>query len=137
MATLNNEHKKKCFSCYKTTLKTQQTVDCLTCSNRFHAVSACIKSINSSIDNSTNTIDFCQHCLANSLPFQTLDDLDYELTVSNGNNISENEMDRLRHLKFNPFDANNNIALSENNANLDKSSKINCEYYLPSDLKIK
>ena len=44
-------------------------------------------------------------------------------------------MDRLRHLKFNPFDTSNNIALSENNANLDKSSKINCEYYLPTDFK--
>ncbi len=39
------------------------------------------------------------------------------------------------HLKFNPFDTSNNIALSENNANLDKSSKINCEYYLPNDFK--
>ena len=29
------------------------------------------------------------------------------------------------HLKFNPFDTSNNIALSENNANLDKSAKIN------------
>jgi ASC-1-like (ASCH) protein len=37
--------------------------------------------------------------------------------------------------KFNPFDTSNHIALSENNANLDKSSKINCEYYLPNDFK--
>ena len=29
----------------------------------------------------------------------------------------------------------NNIVLSENNANLDKSSKLNCEYYLPTDFK--
>ena len=29
-------------------------------------------------------------------------------------------MDRLRHLKFNPFDSRfNNIALSENNANME------------------
>jgi hypothetical protein len=54
----------------------------------------------------------CQKCLANALPFQTL-----------GN------------LKFNPFDASSNIALSENNANIDNRSKINCEYYLPNDFK--
>ena len=77
----------------------------------------------------------CQHCLANSLPFQSLDDIEYQFTVSKGINISEEEMDRLMHLKFNPFDTSNNIALSENNANLDKSSKINCEYYLPNDFK--
>jgi hypothetical protein len=59
------------------------------------------------------TTDLCQHCLANLLPFQSLDDLDYEFTVSNGINISEDEMDRLMHLKFNPFDTSNHIALSE------------------------
>ena len=76
----------------------------------------------------------CQKCLANALPFQTLDDLDYEFTV-NGNIVSEEDMDKLRNLKFNPFDASNNIALSENNANIDNCSKINCEYYLPNDFK--
>jgi hypothetical protein len=44
-------------------------------------------------------------------------------------------MDKLRNLKFNPFDASNNIALSENNANIDNHSNINCEYYLPNDFK--
>jgi hypothetical protein len=76
----------------------------------------------------------CQECLANALPFQTLDDLDYQFTV-NGNIVSEEDMDKLRNLKFNPFDASSNIALSENNANIDNSSKINCEYYLPNDFK--
>ena len=73
--------------------------------------------------------------LAYSLPFQTLDDLDYEFTVLNGNNASEQNMDELRQLKFNPFDTDSNIALTENNANLSHSSKINCEYYLPNDFK--
>ena len=118
MTTLNNEHKKKCSSCFKTVQKTQKSVECLTCSKWFHAVPACTKSFNSSIDNTT--IDLCQHCLANSLPFQSLDDIEYQFTVSKGINISEEEMDRLMHLKFNPFDTSNNIALSENNANLDK-----------------
>ena len=80
-------------------------------------------------------IDLCQNCLAESLPFQTLNDLEFEFTVLKGINVRKDEMDRLRHLKFNPFDTSNNIALSENNANLDKSSKINCEYYLPTDFK--
>lgn len=75
----------------------------------------------------------CQKCLANNLRFQTLDDLDYELKVLNGNNVNEANMDRLKHLKFNPFDTNNNIALSQNSTNLDDPIKINCEYYLPND----
>ena len=73
--------------------------------------------------------------LAYSSPFQTLDDLDYEFTVLNGNNASEQNMDELRQLKFNLFDTDSNIALTENNANLSHSSKINCEYYLPNDFK--
>ena len=42
-------------------------------------------------------------------------------------------MDRSNNLKFNPYDASSNIALSENNTNLENSSKIYGEYYLPSD----
>lgn len=68
-----------------------------------------------------------------SLPFQKLDDFDYESTVLKGKNINERGIDRLRHLKFNPFDADSNIALSSNNENLSYSTKINCEYYLPND----
>ena len=79
-----------------------------------------------------NTVEVCQKCLANNLPFQTLDDLDYELNVLNGNNVNEANMDRLKPLKFNPFDTNN-IALSQNSTNLDDPTKINCEYYLPND----
>jgi hypothetical protein len=52
------------------------------------------------------------------------DDLDYELNVLNVNNLSEESMDRLKHLKFNPFETNN-IALSEHNANLDNPTTIN------------
>ena len=102
-----------------------------TCGKWFHALTTCIDSFDSKI---RNTIKVCQKCLAKALPFQTLDDLDYEFTV-NGNIFSEEDMDKLRNLKFNPFDASNNIALSENNANIDNHSKINCEYYLPNDFK--
>ncbi len=60
-------------------------------------------------------IDLCQNCLAESLPFQTLDDLEFEFTVLKGIIVRKDETDRPRHLKFNPFDTSNNIALSENN----------------------
>ena len=73
------------------------------------------------------------YCLDDSLPFQKLDDFDYEFTVLKGNNVNDRDMDRLSRLKFNPFDAHSNIALTSNNENLNYSTKINCEYYLPND----
>jgi hypothetical protein len=48
-------------------------------------------------------IDVCQKCLANTLPFQTVDDLDYELNVLNGNNVSEENMDRIKAFKIQSF----------------------------------
>jgi hypothetical protein len=131
MSTLDSNQKKNCCSCLKIIHKTQKAIECLTCAKWFHAVSTCIKSFDPNIG---NTIDVCQKCVDNTLPFHMLDDLDYELNVLNGNNLSEESMDRLKHLKFNPFETNN-IALSENNANLDKPTTINCEYYLPNDFE--
>ena len=120
----------------QTIKKNQNSIKCLTCSKWFHAATTCIKSFHNSIDKSTT--DFCQICLAKTLPFQALDDLDYEFTVLKGENISEYDMDRLRNLKFNPFDTfsidDHNVALSENNTYLEESSKIECEYYFPNDL---
>lgn len=83
--------------------------------------------------NVRNTIYLCQKYLADNLTFQTVDDLDYVLNVLNGNNVSEENMDRLKELKFNPFDSNNIIALSGNKANMDNPIKIKCEYYLSND----
>ena len=125
MSSLNNK-KKDCSYCLKMMQEKQKQVKCLTCGRRFHAVSSCVKSFDTN-DIAENSINTCQNCLAYSLPFQTFDDLDYEFTVLNGNNynVSEQDMDRLRQLKFNPFDTNSNIALNENNANLNHSSKIN------------
>ena len=126
MFSLNN--KKDCSYCLKMIQEKQKQVKCMTCGRRFHVVSFCVKSFdtNNIAENSINT---CQNCLTYSLPFQTLDDLDYEFTVLNGNNVSEQDIDRLSQLEFNPFDTGSNIALTENNANLNHSSKINCEYY--------
>ena len=79
------------------------------------------------------SINTCQNCLDDSLPFQKLDDFDYEFTVLKGNNVNDRDMDRLSRSKFNPFDADSNIELTSNNENLNYSAKINCEYYLPND----
>ena len=125
MHTLDNNQNKKCCSCLKIIRETEKAIECLTCAKWFHAVPTCIKSFDSNIE---NTVDVCQKCLANNLPFQTLDDLDYELNVLNGKNVNEENMDRLKQLKFNPFDTNDNIALSQDNINLDNPTKIDCEY---------
>jgi hypothetical protein len=86
---------------FKTIQKTEKSIECLSCMNRFHAVSACTMSFNSNIDN--NTIDLCQNCLAESLPFQTLNDLEYEFTVLKGNNVRKDEMDRIKAFEIQPF----------------------------------
>ena len=99
MSTVSTKHKKKCSSCSKPIQKMQKFIECLGCNNLFHAVPACTKSLNLNDSNIIPTIDLCQHCLAETLPFQTLDESEYEFTM-NGNNISEDDMDRLRHLKF-------------------------------------
>ena len=100
MATLKNKQKTNCSSCLKIIGKTQKSIECLTCGK--HALSCC--------DTITgNTLDTCQKCLTNILPFQTLDDLEYQFTVLNGNNVSEKDMDRLNNLKFNPYDVSSDI----------------------------
>ena len=79
MSSLNNK-KEDCSYCLKMIQEKQkQPVKCLTYGRRFHAVSSCGKSFDTHdiAENSTNT---CQNCLAYSLPFQTLDDLDYEFS---------------------------------------------------------
>ena len=83
-------------------------------------------------------IEICQKCLENSLPFQSLDDPGYELTVISQRNLSEVDMDRLSPLKFNPFQLSNDIALCGNSETLDtffNMNQINCNYYLPTEFK--
>ena len=89
MATLKNKQKTNCSSCLKIIGKTQKSIECLTCGKQFHAVTSCVKSLNTIIG---NTLDTCQKCLTNILPFQTLDDLEYQFTVLNGNNVSEKKI---------------------------------------------
>ncbi len=66
------------------------------------------------------------------LPFQNIND--YEFETLNDINMAKSyrDMDRLSQLRFNPFETNQNIALSGNNFNLDLSfnvNKIPCDYY--------
>ena len=48
------------------------------------------------------------------------------------------DMDRLNQLTFNPFETDQNTALSDNNFELDllfNTNKLQCHYYLPEDFK--
>ena len=99
--------------CLKIISKTQRAIKCLTCAKWFQAVNACMKSFDSNIG---NTIDVYQMCLTNTLTFQRVDDLDFEFIVLNGNSVSEENMDRLKHQKFSTCKTNN-IALSEHDVN--------------------
>ena len=82
-----------------------------------------------------------QHSLDNIntlLPFQNLNDNEFETLNDPTIRQSYPDMDRLSQLRFIPFETNQNIAFSGNNADLDSSfntNKIQCEYYLPEDFK--
>ena len=75
----------------------------------------------------------------NHLLFQNLNNDDFESL--NNTNMSDSfpiDMDRLNQLTFNPFETDQNPALSDNNFELDLSfntNKLQCHYYLPEDFK--
>ena len=134
MASNKYKLKIKCSSCCKIIQEGHKHIICLTCNKLYRAESACTKSFDSNINQAS--IDMCQNSLADIILFQTLDDLEYKFTIFDRNNLSEDDMDRLKHLKFNPFDNRfENIALSENKAHVEKPVKNNCEYYLRNDFK--
>ena len=71
-----------------------------------------------------------------SFPFHNLTNSDLETLTNDSNNY---DMDRLSQLRFNPFQPNQNTALSANNTELDTTFNINkicCDYFLPKDFKI-
>ncbi len=73
----------------------------------------------------------------NCFPFHTLANSEFE-TLGYTNRLSQSDMDRLSQLRFNPFQPNENIALSGNNIELDttfNTNKIFCDYFLPQDFK--
>ena len=66
------------------------------------------------------------------MPFKTLSDNEFAVMNQDvGNRFSQNDMNRLNQLKFNPFGYNDNIALCVNNTNLDiplETKNIKCDY---------
>jgi hypothetical protein len=81
-----------------------------------------------SIENTNNNHPFPFHSLTNN-DFKTQND-----------DCNIYDMDRLSHLKFNPFQTNSKIALSGNNDDLDSLFDINnidCKYLLPMEFKSK
>ena len=73
----------------------------------------------------------------NPFPFQNLTNPEFT-AINNENRFSQSDMDRLSQLRFNPFETNQNFALSDNNVELDLSFNTNiiqCDYYLPEEFK--
>ena len=59
-------------------------------------------------------------------------------TLGSTNRLSQSDLDRLSQLRFNPFQTNQNIALSGNNIELDtwfNTNSICCDYFLPKDFR--
>jgi hypothetical protein len=78
----------------------------------------------------------------NCFPFHSLTNSEFE-RLGSTNRLSQSDMDRpsqlrLSQLRFNPFQPNQNIALSGNNIELDTAFSINkicCDYFLPKYFK--
>jgi hypothetical protein len=59
-------------------------------------------------------------------------------TLGSTNRLSQSDLDRLSQLRFNPFQTNQNIALSGNYIELDtwfNTNTICCDYFLPKDFR--
>ena len=113
---------KTCSSCSE--LISNNISKCNMCHKWFHAVKECLKSFPDMPDSLLISSQDINHI------FRTC----FECNLSSKfNNIN---VDKLNDLKFNPFQTNNNVALSQHNTNLDKSLNINeidCNYYLPTE----
>ena len=75
------------------------------------------------------------------MPFETLDDHEFaKINQEFGSRLTQNDMDRISQMKFNPISCNDKIALCKNKASLDTSfelNEINCNYYLPDEFREK
>ena len=137
MSKSNITNKKTCSSCLKSIGKYQKWIECNTCHRWYHAKSACVKSFDANVNNAE--IDICKLCLDNALPFQSLDDLEYELNITRGRTFSQDDMDRITQLSYNPFQLSiNDLELCGISAHPDSSfdiDKIKCDYYLTNEQK--
>ena len=59
-----------------------------------------------------------------SIPFHSVSDIEF-VPVTQKSCLISNDMDRLSQMKFDPFQANSKIAVSQNNENLDSMYNIN------------
>ena len=82
-------------------------------------------------------IDTCHICLSNSLPFNSIDPLDFNFTFGNFSRLpSEEDMDKLMRLKFNPFGTKHTSIGNDDYYMLTNINNISCKYYLPNDRPI-
>ena len=96
-----------CSSCYCLITVNLKNIKCKSCHSTFHLQSRCLKLENNEVLNLHDEIFLCYQCLENSLPFNSLDDVDYDIAINNLNNdLSQRECEKLRNLTFNPFGLN-------------------------------
>jgi hypothetical protein len=135
MATLKLG-KKYCSSCFLKISMDQKSINYLTCGGWFHARTAFLKS---PVTCQQTEIDICNMYLSCSLPFHSIDDLEFHFIFGDFSRVPSDEiMDRLTQLKFNPFHINNNnIANAQHFENYmpENLDDLTCNYYLglPND----
>ena len=131
MASINVD-KKICSTCFHQIAFDKTGVTCVMCGRCFHAKNTCIKS---PLTCQQTEIDTCHICLSNSLPFNSIDPLDFNFTFGDFSRLpSEEDMDKLMRLKFNPFDTKHTSIGNDDYDMLTNINNISCKYYLPNDI---
>ena len=131
MASINVD-KKICSTCFHQIAFDKTGVTCVMCGRCFHAKNTCIKS---PLTCQQAEIDTCHICLSNSLPFNSIDPLDFNFTFGDFSRLpSEEDMDKLMRLKFNPFDTKHTSIGNDDYDMLTNINNISCKYYLPNDI---
>ena len=91
MASINVD-KKICSTCFHQIAFDKTGVTCVMCGRCFHAKNTCIKS---PLTCQQTEIDTCHICLSNSLPFNSIDPLDFNFTFGDFSRLpSEEDMDK-------------------------------------------
>jgi hypothetical protein len=131
MASINVD-KKICSTCFHQIAFDKTDVTCVMCGRCFHAKNSCIKS---PLACQQMEIDICHICLSNLLPFNSIDPLDSNFTFGDFSRLpSEEDMDKLMRLKFNPFDTKHTSIGNDDYDMLTNINNISCKYYLPNDM---
>ena len=129
-----NINKKICSACFCEIAIDKRGIVCVLCGRWFHAKNFCIKS---PLTCQQTEIETCHLCLSDSLPFSSIDDINFNFTFGDYSRLpSDEDMDRLMQLTFNPFD---NSYTTTDNVDYDNNmfpniDNITCKYYLPIDV---